>query len=162
MNNRFVGSKVSVLAFGPARKVLEMMQGDFGFPIKDRMGIIPEVEMFRIKEDESIYNQAKTEKYDYHVMWDGEFVCFFNISEHPQRVRVNILKGLQRLIKEEKIYWDVREYERIYREKKDRDRLEAENRESLRKSAKTEEEKMVHEAFKRATLKKQKVKKVSK
>jgi len=126
------------------------MQGDFGFPIQNRLGIIPEVDMFRIKEDKSIFDQVKSEKYDYHVMWDGEFVCFFNIDDHPQRVRINILKGLKRLIQEGKIFWNIKDYDTQAKDKKESERIEKENRESKRAKPTTKEEKMVHAAIRKA------------
>jgi len=155
--NIITSSSTPVSAFTPASKMMEIMQSDFGFPIHNRLAIIPEVDMFRIKEDKSIYEQVKSEKYDYHVTWDGEFVCFFNITDHPQRIRIKILQGLKTLINEGKIFWDIGEYDRIAKEKKERERIDTEARESARVKPTTPEEKIVHEAIRRAVkLKKKK------
>lgn len=104
-------SKTPLSSFQPARQIMELMQKDFGFDLKDRMIVIPEVDRFRIREDESITSQVKTEKYEYEVYFDGEFVCGFSVIQHPQRVRIEILKGLKRLIQDSKIYFDKKKYE---------------------------------------------------
>jgi len=154
---RFIGNSAPLSSFTPGQKIIELMQKDFGFPIHNRMVAYPEVGMFRIKEDKSIYEQVKSEKYDYHVTWDGEFVCFFNITDHPQRIRIKILQGLKTLINEGKIFWNIGEYDRIAKEKKERERIDTEARESARVKPTTSEEKIVHEAIRRAVkLKKKK------
>ena len=89
-------STIPLSAYPVVQKVIDMMQRDFGFSLKNRLVVIPEVEKFRIKEDESITNQVKTGKYEYDVYFDGEYVSSFSIMDHPQRVRIGILEGLKK------------------------------------------------------------------
>lgn len=136
-------STAPLSSFKPAQQAMELMQKDFGFPLKDRMIIIPEVDRFRIKEDESITAQVKSEKYEYEVYFDGEFVCFFSITEHPQRVRIKILNGLKDLIKNNKIYWNLKKYEELEEEEKQRRRDKKHRLETLAKKFNSPEEKLV-------------------
>lgn len=136
-------SKAPMASFQPAQQAMDLMQKDFGFPLKDRMIIIPEVDRFRIKEDESITAQVKSEKYEYEVYFDGEFVCGFSVAQHPQRVRIEILKGLKQLILDNKIYFDKKKYELEAEEIK---KAKIEKRERLERIAKqftSPEEKLV-------------------
>lgn len=136
-------STAPLSAFKPAKQVIDLMQKDFGFDISNRMIAIPEVDKFRINEDESIQTQVKTEKYEYEVYFDGEFVCYFSITEHPQRVRINILKGLRDLIKNNKIYWDPKKYEELEEEKKQRKKDRRHKLETIAKKFNSPEEKLV-------------------
>lgn len=136
-------STAPLSAFGPAKQVINLMQKDFGFDISSRMIAIPEVDKFRINEDQSIQAQVKTEKYEYEVYFDGEFVCFFSITEHPQRVRIKILNGLKDLIKNNKIYWNLKKYEELEEEEKQRRRDKKHRLETLAKKFNSPEEKLV-------------------
>lgn len=130
-------------SFKPAQMAFDMMQKDFAFSIKDRLIIIPEVARFRIKEDASIMDQVKTENYDYEVYFDGEFVCHFGVSQHPQRVRIEILKGLQSLIKADKIYWDLKKYDLLEESEKQAKKDKRHRMNTIAKKFTSPEEKLV-------------------
>lgn len=136
-------SQAPMSSFKPAQQAFDMMQKDFGFPLKDRLIIIPEVDRFRIKEDESISDQVKTENYEYEVYFDGEFVCHFGVSQHPQRVRIEILRGLQRLIKDDKIYWDLKKYDLLEEAQKKEKRDKRHRMDTIAKKFTSMEEKLV-------------------
>ncbi len=136
-------SQAPMSAFRPAQDAFNMMQKDFGFTLKDRLIVIPEVDMFRIKEDESITEQVKTEKYEYSVYFDGEYVCGFSVAQHPQRVRIEILRGLQRLIKDEKIFWDLKKYEVLEEAEKQAKRDKRHRMDTIAKKFTSPEEKLV-------------------
>lgn len=136
-------SQAPMSAFKPAQDAFDMMQKDFGFSLKDRLVIIPEVDKFRIKEDESITAQVKSEQYEYEVYFDGEFVCGFSVSQHPQRVRIEILKGLQRLIQDDKIYWDQKKYELLEEAEKQAKRDKRNRMDTIAKKFTSPEEKLV-------------------
>ena len=153
MGNIITSSTTPFSAFAPAKFVIEMMQKDFEFPIKERMAVVADVDMFRIGEDSSIHGQAKSGKYEYGVYFDGEFVCFFSLTDHPQRVRIKILNGLKELVKEEKIFWNKHLYEVKAKEKakNKRDRIEAVKQ--VGKQFKTSEEKLAVAAIERHVIK---------
>ncbi len=136
-----------ISSFKPAQQAFDLMQKDFGFPLKDRLVIVPEVDMFRIKEDESVTEQVKTEKYEYQVYFDGEYVCGFGVAQHPQRVRIEILKGLQRLIQDDKIFWDQRKYEELEEAHKQAKRDKRLRMDAIAKKFTSPEEKLVVEAI---------------
>lgn len=140
-------STIPLTAYPVIQKVIDMMQKDFGFSLKNRLVIIPEVEKYRIKEDESITNQVKTGKYEYDVYFDGEYVSSFSIMDHPQRVRINILTGLKRLILENKIFWDIKKYDELKERKKQEKKDKRQRLDTIAKKFKTSEEKLVVEAI---------------
>lgn len=136
-------SKAPMASFQPARQIMDLMQKDFGFSLVDRMVVIPEVDKFRIKEDESIMAQVKSEKYEYEVYFDGEYVCGFSVDQHPQRVRIEILKGLKQLILDSKIYFDKRKYELDEERAKKVKKEKRERLDRIAKQFKSPEEKLV-------------------
>lgn len=142
-------SSVPLTAYPVIQKAIDMMQKDFGFPLKDRLVIIPDVEKYRIKEDESITNQVKTGKYEYDVYFDGEYVTSFSIMDHPQRVRINILTGLKRLILENRIFWDIKKYEELEERRKQEKKDRRHRLDTIAKKFKTSEEKLVVTAIER-------------
>jgi len=136
-------SKAPMEAFVPAKLVVKLMQKDFQFPIDERLIVIPEVDKYRIKEDESIMDQVKTSQYEYDVYFDGEYVCGFSISQHPQRVRINILLGLKRLITDGKIYWDKMKYKELEENERQAKRDKIHRMETIAKKFTSPEEKLV-------------------
>jgi hypothetical protein len=142
-------STIPLSAYPVVQKVIDMMQRDFGFSLKNRLVVIPEVEKFRIKEDESITNQVKTGKYEYDVYFDGEYVSSFSIMDHPQRVRIGILEGLKNLIKQNKIFWDVKKYDELEEKKKQEKRDKKHRLDTIAKKFTSSEEKLVVEAIER-------------
>lgn len=138
-----ISNSVPLSAYPVVEKAMHMMQQDFGFELKGRMVIIPDVEKFRIKEDESITNQVKSGKYEYDVYFDGEWVSSFSIVDHPQRVRINMLKGLKRLIQEGKIHWDVTKYKEEEDRAKKKKRDKNQRLDALAKKFTSAEEKLV-------------------
>lgn len=135
--------KTPLESFGPARYIIDLMQKDFAFDLSRRMAVIPEVDMFRIGEDSSIMDQVKTKKYEYQVRFDGEYVSGFDISQHPQRVRVEILKGLRDLIKEGKIHWNPMQYKVDEENAKQKKKDKRHKLDTIAKKFKTPEEKLV-------------------
>jgi hypothetical protein len=147
---RFIGDTTPVSSFTPALKLFDLMQKDFKFSIKNRLVIVPEVDKYRIKEDESIFNQVKTEKYDYEVYFDGEYVSAFNIDDKPERARIGVLKGLKTLYKAGKIHWNLFLYDIDKQKAKDKAELEKVQRKAKRKKPKTKEEKIVTAGIEKA------------
>lgn len=136
-------TKTPLESFGPARYVMDLMQKDFGFDLSRRMIVVPEVDKFRIGEDASIMDQVKTKRYEYEVRFDGEYVCGFDISQHPQRVRIEILKGLKNLISEGKIHWNPAQYQVDEENAKQRKKDKRHRLDTIAKKFKTKEEKLV-------------------
>ena len=101
------------------------------------------MDKYRIKEDSSIMDQVKTSQYEYDVYFDGEYVCGFSISEHPQRVRINILLGLKRLITEGKIYWNKMKYKELEENERQAKRDKIHRMETIAKKFTSPEEKLV-------------------
>lgn len=91
--------------------IFDMIQKEFAFPLKDRLHIAAEVDMYRKGEDESIWRQDKNEDYSYQVYFDGEFVCFFDVKENKTVVYIKIMKGLKDLYQQGKIHWNKSLYE---------------------------------------------------
>jgi len=142
-----VSNKAPLESFGPARYIIGLMQKDFSFDISRRMAVIPEVDMFRIVEDSSIMDQVKTKKYEYHVRFDGEYVSGFDINQHPQRVRIEILKGLRDLIKEGKIHWNPMNYKVDEENEKQKKKDKRHKLDTLAKKFRSPEERLVVEAI---------------
>lgn len=153
MGSIITSSTTPLSALGPANFIIDLMQKDFEFPLKERMAVVADVDMFRIGEDASVHGQAKSGKFEYGVYFDGEFVCFFDLIDHPQRVRIKILNGLKELIKEEKVFWNKHLYEvkSKEKEKNKRDRIEAVKQ--VGKQFKTSEEKLAVAAIERHVIK---------
>lgn len=144
------GFSVPLSSFTPAQRLYDIIQKDFGFPIKERLHIAPNVAMYNLRDDVSVFTQSMTGKYEYEVYFDGEFVCYFNIMDHPQRARIKVLKGLSRLFSEEKIHWNLNKYEEIRREKKQKEIREKEERDKKRPKFKTKEQKKVEYSIRKA------------
>lgn len=130
--------------------MFDIIQQDFKFNIKDRLHIASESKMYRIGEDQQLWQDAKLGNFKYQVYWDGEFVCFFDVTMSKQVLYLDFWKGFQRLYEEKKIFinkkmYDIQEEQRKAKEKA----LEEEKTKAL-PVAKTKEEKMVVEAIKRA------------
>lgn len=136
-------SKAPMEAFKPARMIMKLMQKDFQFNIDDRLFVIPEVDKYRINDDESIQNQVKTYQYEYDVYFDGEYVCGFSVSQHPQRVRINILLGLKRLITEGKIFWDKMKYQELEEKARQAKKDKMHRMETIAKKFRSPEEKLI-------------------
>ncbi len=143
-------SKTPLISFRPARKLFDLMQLDFAFSIKNRLVVIPEVDKYKIKEDSSIFDQVKKEKYEYEVYFDGEYVSGFNTTENPLVARINVLKGLKRLYSEGKIHWNQKQYELDKMVAKEAEKAKKQKRESKRKKLKTKEEKLVEIGIRKA------------
>lgn len=96
-----------------ANSLFTRVQSQFGFSLKDRLHIAPDVLMFRKKEDESVWKQDKSEMYEYQVFFDGEFVCFTSVRETLDMAYYKVMKGLLDLYKNKKIYWNKDMYELV-------------------------------------------------
>lgn len=142
-----VSNNAPLESFGPARYIIDLMQKDFAFDLSRRMLVSPEVDMFRIKEDSSIMDQVKTKKYEYEVRFDGEYVSGFDISQHPQRIRIEILRGLKRLIEEGKIHWDPMHYKVDEENEKQKKKDKRHKLDTLAKKFRSPEERLVVEAI---------------
>ena len=149
-----IGNSVPMSAMVQAKSIFELMEKDFKFSIKDRLVVVPEVQMYRIKEDIAIFDQANTGRYIFQVFFDGEFVCALGNDMSKERSRIDILKGLKRLYSADKIHWNKKFYEEkeaAIKAKAASDKAELEKKFA---KAKTPEEKLVVAAVKRHLTKK--------
>lgn len=77
-----------------------------------RLRITADVEKYKWKEDESVWNQKKDRAANnFEVLFDGEFVCFFDLLETEQQVVLKMLEGLRSLFSEQKIFIHPSMYE---------------------------------------------------
>lgn len=116
-----------------------------------RMGIWSETEKYRWKEDESVWNQVKgLAKEAYEVYFDGEFVCFFDLSMTMEQVVIEIMQGMSKLFKEEKIYLNPETYRVIAKQKAEEQKIIDDALKTKVRNASTPEEKILGEALLRA------------
>lgn len=117
-----------------------------------RIRVVPEVEKFRWREDESVWEQKrdKTAK-NYEVYMDGEFVCFVMETDGEQKAYLRTLEGIRDLYNQGKLFVN----ESMYKIK------EAEAEEKARKAKEIEmpkpttpEEKIVAGAIEKMAKKK--------
>lgn len=58
---------------------LEELGKEFDFDVKERLAVVSDLEMFRYKEDESVWKQAKSEDFEwFQIFFDGELCCEFS------------------------------------------------------------------------------------
>lgn len=134
--------------------VTRMVQGDFGFPLKDRLHIAPEIRMYKPGEDESIWRQQKEGTWEYQVFFDGEFICYLSINDSKQTAYWKTLKGILEAYKSGKIHFN----QRFYHEDEEKYRAQQKANAPVNpvKDTESEEDKIVHEVFERVAKKKQK------
>ncbi len=98
-----------------ARDMKHVFESNLPFQIPNftqRLCITPDVEKYRWKEDESVWLQMRDKSYhSFEVLFDGEFVCFFDLGLSEREVIVRMLEGLRALFKQEKIFLHPRMYE---------------------------------------------------
>ncbi len=93
-----------------------------------RLSIWAEVDKFKWKEDESVWNQAKGKTApQYEVHFDSEFVCFLDSGKSDKYNVYEFLLNIKKLYQEGKIYVHTEMYavkEAELQEKRDKDVLE--------------------------------------
>jgi hypothetical protein len=142
-----------ITSFTPAQDLFDLIQKDFSMPLKGRFVVVPETEMYRWKEDESLWKQKKELSPNvYQCFFDGEFVCFFDRSEDQAVVYHRALKGMTDLYKAKKIFFNKEMY--AIEEEKRKAQTKAKEEAFKQIEATTPEEKMIKEAFTRARKKK--------
>lgn len=88
----------------PKEKFISIVRGVFGFDLTERISLIADVNHFKLKEDESVWEQAKGERPNFiEVYWDGVWICDFTDKESPALVRVRFLKGFAKAYEENKV-----------------------------------------------------------
>lgn len=144
-----------------ATQMFEAIQKDFKFPLKDRLHIAPETKLYRVGEDVDLWNQARTSDYQYHVFWDGEFICFLNTRMTKEQLYLDFWRGFQKAYEEHRIFINPKMYEIKEQERKAKEKAELEAKEAAAPKATTKEEKLVKEAVRRAKVegKKKKIEK---
>lgn len=139
-------------------KIVHELGGTFQ-NIEKRIHIVAEIDKYRWKEDESVWNQ-KMEKssMQYECSLDGTFVCFMGEEKSERQTWVDFLTALKELIRKGQVFAHVE----MYKIK------EAEEEERVRKSkiveipeAHTPEEKIIADVLVQQVKKKgRKVKRV--
>lgn len=86
---------------------------------KNRVQVVADVDMFKYKEDESVWNQHEQKTAGvYSIYFDGAFVCNFTTQWYIPMVMAAFWRGLKELIEADKVYLMVEQYEeRIKAEK---------------------------------------------
>lgn len=135
-----------------ASQMFDLIQRDFKFNIKDRLHIASESKMYRVGEDRSLWQDAKTGNFTYQVYWDGEFICFFDVTMSKQKLYLDFWKGFQKAFEDKKIHINKGMYEIDEQKRKDEEKA---NKKELPKAT-TKEEKLVQEAVRRAHAPKKK------
>jgi nicotinic acid phosphoribosyltransferase len=113
-----------------------------------RLRITADVDKYKWKEDESIWLQKKDRSvHSFEVLFDGEFVCFFDLSQTEAQVLLQMLDGLRSLFKSEKVFIHEQMYE-VQKAKWEADKtIELEG-------GSTPEEKIITEVIKKQAKKK--------
>lgn len=131
------------------KQLFDMVQKQFGFTIKDRFYVVAETKLYRKGEDKELWAQDKTGKHTYQTFFDGEFLCFITNTMTPKDAYLAVMKALLKAYQDKKIYWNTFLYEVDQKKKKEEEVKKDNELEDVGKKAKTKEEKLVHEAFKR-------------
>lgn len=77
-----------------------------------RLRITADVDKYKWKDEVSIWEQKQERtKHNFEVLFDGEFVCFFDLSQSESQALTAMLQGLRKLFAEEKIFINPRMYE---------------------------------------------------
>lgn len=96
----------------PKKQIFDRVQKDFEFSLKDRLSIWAEVDKYHWKEDESVWKQKRGKaSLEYEVHFDGEFICFFSLSDSEDEAYIKILEGIRDKYKDGKIHWNKELYE---------------------------------------------------
>ncbi len=140
---------VPLSAYTRAHAIHERIQKDFAFPLKERLHVAPEVAMFRIGEDESIWKQAKDERYEFQIYFDGEYISSAASSDSMDFIWLAFLKGFKEKYKAGKIHLDPNIYKIEEEARKAEERAkQLKAAEGIIKNASSPEEHLVNEAFK--------------
>lgn len=133
-----MSDSIPLSAITKASVIFELIQVHFGFSLKNRLHVVPEVAMFRIGEDESIWKQAKTGKYDYQVYFDGEFLCWIDDADTPEVGWYKFITAFRDKYKAGRVHLDEKLYE-----------LDAMHAKKLEKEKKEKTEKVKEKARKK-------------
>lgn len=88
----------------PKERFTKLLAKDFGFDLTDRISLIADVNHFKIKEDVSVYHQAKRNTANYiEVYWDGVWICDFTDKESTEVVRLRFLKEFLKVYEDDKV-----------------------------------------------------------
>lgn len=75
-------------------KLVQMLQPDFDFDIKDRILVVSDLDHFKAKEDPFVWGQKKGKVPEfYEVYWDNEWIMDFHEGDTPELVYIGFLKG---------------------------------------------------------------------
>lgn len=114
-----------------------------------RVRITADVDKYKWKEDESVWTQKKEQAaHSFEVLFDGEFVCYFDLSERESDVIIKMLEGIRELFKTEKVYLHESMYEVAAAKK------EAENKTVELPKPRNEAEELVAKVFEKKAKKK--------
>lgn len=80
--------------------------------VSERVSVVADVDLFNYKEDKSVWDQKKQNIAGvYSIYFDGVFVCNFTTEWYLPMVMSTFWRGLRDLIKAEKVYLMVEQYE---------------------------------------------------
>jgi hypothetical protein len=124
------------------------------FNFKDRITVVSDLEMFRWKEDEYIWEQKRGKIVThYSIYLDEHFVSGFDEDWIAQRIMLDFWKGLKTLVKNNKVALNV------YQNKERQEIEEIERKEEVKEQKRkidalpeaTETQKLAKEAIKRVS-----------
>lgn len=107
-----------------------------------RVRITSDVDKFKWKEEVSVWEQMQGKAaLNFEVLFDGEFVCFFDTNDTEDVAITRMLEGFLKLYKEKKIYVNEEVYALIRKEQQEKERI------AELPTPHTEDEKLVAQAM---------------
>lgn len=89
---------------GAKNQLKTELQKSFSFPIQDRVTVLADIEQYKYKEDESVWQQKKgINPHYFSVFWDLVHVCGFDERTPVEFFMVDFWKNFKRLYKEGKV-----------------------------------------------------------
>lgn len=130
---------------------------DRSYNLKKRVYIPADIEMFRWKEDESVWRQKREKAPHYYtVYFDNEFICGFSEADSIEKVMLDWWRGFKKAYEEKKI--DLDEQKSIAlreaREQQQKDLKKELDRKIEALPNQTETQKLAKEVIKRVAKKK--------
>lgn len=105
-----------------------VLENNLPFRIPDfsqRVRITADIDKYRFGEDESVWSQKMGRSlHNFEVLFDGEFVCFFDLSQTEREVVIKMLSGLRSLFQENKVFLNPKMYEVAKEERQAKDIVE--------------------------------------
>lgn len=127
----------------PHQRVVDILQRNFDFDIKDRIDVRADPNQFKYLADPSVYAQVRQGASTYfEVYWDGVWVCDFDEEVHYLELERRFFTAFTELYEQDKVSFNepLDDYERV-------DKHEEKMKEVKKMSEATPEEQIAKQAI---------------